>query len=375
MQIKIAAKEVERNSVNKMVQSWPRTFSARPWILVGIAGILLVGLYLFHLQAQIDSLITSQTHLERDVSKLNSLRRKQDPFQHRQAQFKSNDVPFERDLVVIYNRVPKTGSTSFVGVAYDLCKPNAFHVLHLNISANMHVLTLPSQARFVQNVTDWREMRPAFFHGHLAFVDFQKFGSHFQPVYINLVRQPLDRLVSYYYFLRHGDDFRPHLVRRKHGDNVSFDECVQQNLEDCNPDNMWLQIPFFCGHAPACWEKGNEWALEEAKKNLLEHYMVVGVTEQMEDFISLLELTLPSMFRGAGQHFALSNRSHLRKTSQKTNPLPETVARIQQSKIWKMENEFYEFALVQFGHALRKAQTPGASGAQQIFFYEKIRPK
>lgn len=40
-----------------------------------------------------------------------------------------------------------------------------------------------------------------------------------------------------------------------------------------------------------------------------------------------------------------------------------------------MENEFYEFALVQFRYALRKAQAAGASGVQQSFFYEKIRPK
>lgn len=52
----------------------------------------------------------------------------------------------EKELVVIYNRVPKTGSTSFVGVAYDLCRTNEFHVLHVNVSANMHVLTLPNQA-------------------------------------------------------------------------------------------------------------------------------------------------------------------------------------------------------------------------------------
>lgn len=80
----------------------------------------------------------------------------------------------EKDLILLYNRVPKTGSTSFVGVAYDLCKKNKFHVLHVNITANSHTVTLENQLKFVQNVTNWKSMKPALYHGHFAFFDFSK---------------------------------------------------------------------------------------------------------------------------------------------------------------------------------------------------------
>lgn len=83
--------------------------------------------------------------------------------------------PESEDLVLIYNRVPKTGSTSFVGVAYDLCKMNNFKVLHVNITANMHVMSLNNQYKFAQNVSNWNAMKPAFYHGHMAFLNFDRY--------------------------------------------------------------------------------------------------------------------------------------------------------------------------------------------------------
>ncbi|KAF6728682.1 Heparan sulfate 2-O-sulfotransferase 1 [Oryzias melastigma] len=255
--------------------------------------------------------------------------------------------------------------------------------------------------RFVQNVSAWREMKPAFYHGHVAYLDFSKYGVTRKPMYINVVRDPIERLVSYYYFLRFGDDYRPGLRRRKQGDKkVSsppsppitasalsanaflcfrrLTSVCRRGGSDCAPEKLWLQIPFFCGHHAECWNVGSKWALEQAKYNLLNEFLLVGVTEELEDFVMILEAALPRFFRGATELYRTGKKSHLRKTTEKKPPTKETTAKLQQSDIWKMENDFYEFALEQFqfvrAHAVREKNGELYVLAQS-FFYEKIYPK
>ncbi|XP_071947251.1 heparan sulfate 2-O-sulfotransferase 1-like [Antedon mediterranea] len=299
---------------------------------------------------------------------------------HRPSSVKESNQKFfdTRDLVIIYNRVPKTGSTSFTNIAYDLCVENEFNVLHINTTRNMHVMALADQMRFVVNITNWTARKPAFYHGHLGFIDFTRFGSIQQPIYINLIRQPLERLVSYFYFLRYGDDYRPNMRRTKQGDKMTFDECVSKEMPECLPEKLWMQIPFFCGHFQECWNPGSEWALQQAKYNLVTNYLVVGLTEEMEDFIAVLEATVPSMFTGALELYQHGKRSHLRKTSTKIDPSAATIAKIKNSIVWKMEDEFYNFARTIF-HDVKRRTLHVKNGeyinVPQRFTFEKIRPK
>lgn len=53
---------------------------------------------------------------------------------------------------------------------------------------------------------------------------------------------------------------------------------------------------------------GSRWALEQAKYNLVNEYLLVGVTEELEDFIMILEAALPRYFRGATELYRTGNQ-------------------------------------------------------------------
>lgn len=72
------------------------------------------------------------------------------------SQYRQNSVMIleEQKPLVIYNRVPKTGSTSFVNVAYDLHSHNAFRVLHVNVTGNSHLLSIYDQVPITKSISN-----------------------------------------------------------------------------------------------------------------------------------------------------------------------------------------------------------------------------
>lgn len=59
-----------------------------------------------------------------------------------------------------------------------------------------------------------------------------------------------------------------------------------------------------------CRNAGSRWALEQAKYNLVNEYLLVGVTEELEDFIMILEAALPRFFKGATELYRTGTNTH-----------------------------------------------------------------
>ena len=60
-----------------------------------------------------------------------------------------------QNTVVVYNRIPKTGSTSLMQVTYELCNRNKYNVLLLNLTGGprSYTMNLKDRMAFAWNIT------------------------------------------------------------------------------------------------------------------------------------------------------------------------------------------------------------------------------
>jgi hypothetical protein len=148
----------------------------------------------------------------------------------------------------------------------------------------------------LQRISRWPKERLAkmrLFKGHMPF------GLHrFMPQpasYITLLRDPVDRTASEYYYKRHR---RTHLIADRDAKLMSFEDYVRTVPYDnpqtkaiagveCEYDYHWYTIlpsyRFYCG--PCTAE-----TLEIAKENLSRYFCLVGLTERFEETLALAKV-------------------------------------------------------------------------------------
>jgi hypothetical protein len=209
--------------------------------------------------------------------------------------------------VIVYNRIPKAGSTTIISLLSHLAKTNNFTLVlptpyYNHASARDAVLTaLTTGTRtIVCNHFNFPEIH---YGGSSSTITNSKLNLNKQQVaYINVMRNPVDRCASFYYYTRYGD--RSRQLKKETIDtygNSTLDDCVRQpynqikNCFNCKADTQALA---FCGREDGeCRTASSDDILEQAWANVQAHYFV-GVTEDLHGTAEMLELLYPSFFKG-----------------------------------------------------------------------------
>lgn len=259
-------------------------------------------------------------------------------------------LPFSKSLTaskmerVIFNRVGKCGSRSMINLLRDLAQKNEFNLISSVVYSHTHIPK--SWEKHIVSVLD-NIQPPYMFQRHLHYVNFKRHNAS-EVVYINIIREPIPRMVSQYYYARFGDagedlEKRRKIWPRSEEFNETVDECVQKQHRDCTGHKSFYIIPFFCGNSRYCIQS-SRWALHRAISNVEKHFLVVGILEEYELTLKVLERMLPGYFKGASElYHSPKMAANISRTSTNLKVLPsnETVARLRDSM--KYEYQFYEY--------------------------------
>jgi len=118
--------------------------------------------------------------------------------------FKSHD-----QYILMYNRIPKTGSSSMLWMLHAIKEINNFHgpytIYKQNIESLLRHINASEQmkyAKLLQNQKTKYYPTSIIVNNHVHFIDFTKFGALKQPIYFNVVRDPFNRFRSRFYWHR-----------------------------------------------------------------------------------------------------------------------------------------------------------------------------
>ncbi|TRY71697.1 hypothetical protein TCAL_01018 [Tigriopus californicus] len=283
-----------------------------------------------------------------------------------------NVTPHAHKDVLFFNRVPKVGSQTVMGLLKTLSIDNNFaHYVDdaqiKQLAGEKTILPIQDQhnyARmFMENFTE-----PSVYNKHISFIDFETLGSeYYRPIYMNFVREPVQRVISWYYYIRapwyqfESDDkgnykrMKPMFAGKAFPLKLSYDECVLGQYQECRyiPGHNHVayreggahvsQMMFFCGHEPRCQITNGEEALRIAKANVDSHFAVVGILEEMDKSMTVLEHFLPRFFKGVKTVYNKNKQYWGNVNKNKFRPEVSNHVRNLVRQNMTREVEFYEY--------------------------------
>ena len=226
---------------------------------------------------------------------------------------------------VIFIHIPKcAGTTLTQGIIQKTFSRRQRLIFHGNSTR-----ALISQ---LQGMPDYRKERIRCIAGHFAFGIHQFLPQRAQ--YITLLREPVDRVVSHYYFARRTER---HYLHKQAG-SISLKDYVEK-LENLEMDNGQTRILAGIGHG-ARFGHCTQQMLDTAKENLQKHFAAAGVSERFDDFLRLVENRLGWDIL----HYKIKNAGHDRPQVQDVDA--ETRAAIIEHN--RLDIELYRYVVKLF---------------------------
>ena len=118
-------------------------------------------------------------------------------------------VEAQHPKIVIYNRVPKCGSQTMSMLINQLARKNGFLSQAVFVANEKPERSKSEQTAFMKELSDtaYSKQKHVLYTRHQYYIspDSFDFNAKERPMYINLIRDPIDRFKSFYYFSRYGN--------------------------------------------------------------------------------------------------------------------------------------------------------------------------
>ncbi|CAG5098505.1 Oidioi.mRNA.OKI2018_I69.XSR.g15731.t1.cds [Oikopleura dioica] len=256
--------------------------------------------------------------------------------------------------VVVYNRVPKCGSQTMSMLVNQLSRKNGFLSKAVFEAGETPDRTISQQKSFMNELKNYAKDQPVMYTRHQYFIDFDQF-EWAEPVYINLIRDPVDRFASFYYFSRFGNKRAQDAGRSKQQVpsnilNESIDDCITGRRRECT-EPIWHTVPYICGNDRSCLQR-HESSVQQAKQNIDSKYVVVGILEELKGSLGVFEKVLPDFFAGAVNHLSqIRNDTYTVNKKQMTDAAREYLAN---ETALKLEYDLYNHARARLYEQMRR---------------------
>jgi hypothetical protein len=223
------------------------------------------------------------------------------------------NIPLSKPIY-IFSHIPKTGGLTMR------------RIIDENVPEDL-IFRYPRHSQWYGQWKRGKKIRPAevknyrWVYGHCRFGVHRVFRRPFK--YITMIREPLSRIISTYYFILS----RPTNKLHKKVKNMSLEQFL-------NSDDPRILAPL-SNHQTRFISGRNRPDLELAKKNIRDHYLLVGLTERYAESVFLLQ----KLFGWEHKHYEKENVN--KKKPKKVEIPPALLEKIKKQN--SLDYQLYEY--------------------------------